>query len=317
MSVVHCGIYAKPDSLKRSADYRRVITHEYLIRSNSKTDGVLTIESQAEGVGPAPLPAMWSTYAHPLTGETNNGLFLQQRDIDRIASKEGSWYLWKAVCTWAPLPSGRTVNLPDNPILWPVQYSLEWASHTRFVEYDLLDRPIANTAGDLFDPIEIDDARPVLVAVKNMASLPAIITLAINYKNAINDATFYGAPAYAAKVESIVSGTIQNTNGYSYYPMTIRIQFTNPNEFDLGWDFRLVNEGPHYLDGGGVKQRVRVLSGDNEGQLLKSAFLDASGNQQADATPAILVPLDADPDPYFRVYPPKDFSGLGIGTSVS
>lgn len=316
MSVVHCAILSKPTSLKRAADYSRQISEEYLIRTNSATDGIVAVESGAQSASPHALPAMWSSYSHPVTGDTLPNIYLQQRSIERVTAKEGGKTIWKAKCSWMPPPPGQNAQLPDNPILWPVQFSLEWASHTRLMEYDITGRPIANTAGDLFDPVEIDDARPVLVAVKNMSSLAAIISLAITYKNAINNSTFYGAPAYAAKVESITSGTLQTTNDFSYYPMTIRIQFTNPNEFSLGWDIRLLNQGPHYLDASGNKARVRVLDGDKKGQFLQKALLDADGNQIPDGDPGILVPLDADPTPYFRLYPPKNFAGLGIGIGV-
>jgi hypothetical protein len=315
MSVVHSAIVMKPDSLDEDGQNQMAVHHEYRIQTNNITDGLFTVRSGMGSATPHPVPSMWSTYSHPVTSETNAYLYLQSRKITRIANKEGDYGHWKVDCDWKPLPSGRNGSLPDNPMLWPVQYSLEWASNSRFIEYDYNANPMVNTAGDFFDPHEIDDARPVLVIVKNMASLPAIIALAIQYKNALNDAEFYGASAGAAKVESIVSGTIQNNNGYNFYAMTIRIQFASPNEFGDYWGVRFQNKGAHYLDDDGNKVRVRTLGGTKAGQLLTEANLDEDGFQLEASEPAIAVPLEG--EDAWQVYPSRNFAGLGVGTSVA
>lgn len=134
-----------------------------------------------------------------------------------------------------------------NPLLRPVKYGLEWAQYTMLLTKDADGDPILNTVGDEFDePLEEDDDRPILVAVRNedAANLASLIALAVDYRNATNSDTFYGAPPGCVKMAPMELGDIQYENGQSYYAVRYAFMFKEEQEGGVpGWNRQILNRG--------------------------------------------------------------------------
>jgi hypothetical protein len=323
MSIKSCKLLAANTAYNDDANYRRTYSHDYLIETTSDSDLPSDIRSGWQSATPDPIPALWTSYN--VWSKTDAGAFVTSRSLRRLSNREDDRHHWIATVNWEPPQQGYgSGGSNPNPLSRPVRYSLEWASHTKAVEKDIYDRPLENSAGQLFDPLEIDDARPVLVATKNMASLPTIIAMAVEYINTINDSTFFGAPAYSAKIESITSGELQTENEVDFYAVQFRIQFTNPDEYD-GWDVRVLNRGPEALVWNAEKgkdelKRVVAMDKDgnptDDGELITTAKLDKDGYQLKPGDEGIYIPFVDDVGTNglpWRFYRPKDFSGLGIG----
>lgn len=297
-------------------NYRRIYTHEYLVKTDNDLDHQGVVLSQSMSTGPDPVPALWDNY-HISTGTAPDDadVYLQRKEIRRMVDDGTERRSWIVTCIWTPPEPGNNSGEPptENPLLRPVRYSLEWASKTKIAEKDKDGNPMVNSAGDKFDPpVEVDDARPVLVATKNMDgdNLGAIIALAIEYKNAVNTGSFFGAGTRQAKVESITSGDLMEENGFRYYAVVFRIQFDSDT-----WDFSIVDKGTQVLEvpeGGGdmvkVWPRVKVATETAKvGDLLDEVNLEPDGTMRDPSLPALFK------EPAYRYYPEKDFSGLGIG----
>lgn len=314
MSIVGCWLQNKNATLSIDEDFKRTYTHDFLVETNSKDDIQGDVYVGALAASPDPVPSHWTQY-----NEWNSGtsirdpyVYLQKVEIKRKEDGEDAWKYWIITCHWAPPKPGTDSSTPPdiNPLNEPIRYHLEWAHFTRLVEKDNSGNPIINSAGDLFDPpIEIDDARPVLVAVRNMYPLQNIIDLAIEYKNAVNTDTFYGATARTCKVESIQSGTIQERNGQPFYAVTFRVEFNEDT-----WDKLLVDRGTQVLEQdatGTGYHKAWPKKRNSDGSLYEpEEFLDMV-NLNSDGTHKVTGPA-LFKTPAYRIYPEKAFSGLGI-----
>lgn len=330
MSVTRCSLLTARAKLTEDKDYRRTLVHEFIVETDNPNDGQLVVFDQMESVGPDPIPPLWSTYNFLTgTGGADTDIFLQTRDIARYIDEEDDKTKWKVTCTWTPPAPGQGGDPPEaNPLNDPIRYSLEWATFTRNIEFDITGAIIVNGAGDEFDPpIQRDDYRPVLVAVKNIWPLQNIINLALTFKNVVNSDVFYGAPAGMAKVESISSGPIQERNGISYYAVTIRVQFVGIGTGTGGatddWLVRLVNRGRHFIAADGTKQvpfQANLKAGATPGSTNPEDYEEAVPRVPLEWVNLTSTGLRKFPDyapaeftgTAYQIYPALAFSGLGI-----
>lgn len=301
-------------TLVMDANYRRTYTHDFLVITDDVDDLQGNILEDSLSATPDPIPSMWSNYNvwKPGTTPFDADVYLQSKRIQRLSNDEDNRHHWIVTCTWSPPAPGTSGDNPptEDPLTRPIKYRLDWASYTKMIGQDIFGNPITNSAGDLFNPgPEIDDARPVLVATKNIADLSTIISLSLDYTNAINTDTFYGAPAYHAKVQSILSGDIMEENGVKFYSVTFRVEFNYDS-----WLLSLIDKGTHVLEQAQngtnmVKVPPRVLEDTDSaiaGDLLDFVFLNPDGTMREPGLPGLAI------DPPFHVYPQMAFSGLGI-----
>lgn len=317
MAVKHVRLMAKNATLGIDDQYRTTYTHDFEILTDNDDDLQVEVYNGAIAITPSSiteqLPAMNTPYNVWNSGTTikDGSSFLRDVKLKRKSDNEQDRRNWIATLTWKAPDAGNAAPPEENPLDDPIKYSLEWANYTRLVDRDKDGNPIINSAGFGFDPpIEIDDARPVLVAIKNMDDLNDIIALAVEYKNAVNTDTFYDATYRKAKVESIVSGQIQLRNDIAFYAVTFRIQFND----DL-WDKHLVDRGRQCLVqedfGTGYYPDVpRVQSGEHAGDPLDECNLNTDGTQRSETLPGLFIPPLASDG--FRIYPEKAFAGLSI-----
>jgi len=314
MAVIGCRLREEGSTFSIDSSFRRMYQHQYLIETNNVNDLQIDVYLGALTSTPDPLPKIGAKYH--VTNDQDNNAFLLGAQLKRYEEEKGSRRHWLADCNWGPPEPGQGTTFAENPLNRPAKYSLEWANYTRVLETDISGKPVLNSADDLFEAIEQDDARPVLVVTKNEWPLEIIIANAIAYKNAVNSDTFHGAGPRQAKMESITSGQLLFENGYDFYNVTYRIQFN-----DTFWDMKLVDRGRQCYDrpktdsiddgmGGMIKLATkawpRVKSGEHKGEFLELCNLNPDGTQRDDTLPALFK------EPAYRIYPEKPFNALGI-----
>lgn len=310
MSVISCELLAA--GAQGSLDNRNQGTyqHEYLVTTNDDNDEQVVVLTQCQTVGPDQVPLKNSHYS-VLDGE-DSGAFLQNTSARRKTDDEGDRRHWIVTANWGP-PEGGTgpTNPPnENPLLEPIRYSLEWLPNQKGISHDRLGNPIVNSAGDFFEGIEVDEPYVVVVASRNMANLFHVMEQAAEYQNTVNADVHWGGEPRTFRVESIQCSDLQVLNGIEFYRVTYRLAY-NP----LTWDLYVVDRGTQAYNvpknqAGATKNPVRVLSGDNKGDLLDMANLFEDGTQ---------VPPDNNPPgflklPPFRIYRETQFAGLALGS---
>ena len=271
---------------------------QHLVESNDINDGPFTIALGAEVTGPNPIPMPWSRYS--MLNDWDNRVAMKERDT-RLHSYTDTGALWIVTTKWEQ-PKGEDQGSGIHPLARPTRYRVEWANYTKIVKKEAAGqmRDIVNAVGDPFaDPVEQDDQRPVLVAVKNIENLVYVVNLGMRYKNAINKNSFWGAKPLHAKVQSITAGDLQEEEDVQYYTMTIRVEF---NEEE--WTRTMIDRGMRYrkVAGGAI-----VAAKDGEGTPLgEPVLLNPNGTKRADDEDGLWI------DPPFHTYPELNFDALGI-----
>ena len=307
MGVISSTLIDKSGS--SDSKYRRIYRATYRVVTSSASNGWLTVLSQSGLASPDPVPNLWSTYS--LGGESDGSVYLQDKDAN-LESRE-SRTRWIVKVVWRPPEPGSDPEQDNqnNPLNRATRYHMEWANYSKVVEKDNLDKILTNAAMQQFDPpIEVDDDRPVLVAVRNEWPLASIIARALDYKNAVNTDTFYGATARQAKMESILSGEMLIENAIRFYSVVYRVQFN-----DKKWDIDPVNHGFNHFETAGDSETI-VAVDKNKLPVGEPVGLNADGTRRADdaVPPKIFmsqVKLDDIRTP-FRYYPERSFEAIGI-----
>ena len=289
-------------------DYKREYTGIWRVKTNSINDTWLTVLLQSGSASLTnPVPDLWTTYA--VGNDVDNGVYLQSKSAALEFDPELSKTTWLVTGVWrAPLPGKdpEQDNQP-NPLNRAARYHMEFANYTKVVEKDIFGKAPVNAAKKGFDPaMEHDDSRPVLVVVRNEWPLAAIIARSIQYKNAVNTDTFYGATKRQAKMESIISSDLLIENEVRFYSVVYRIQFN-----DKTWDFEPVNQGYSYFETAGDDNVIEAMELDSSGNktatpVSEPVGLAHDGTRLDDNVPKIYVETP------FRIYPEQAFGPLGL-----
>ena len=269
----------------------------YLVETDDKGDGPLTIVQQAQNVGPHTIPSLFDTYS--IGNDLDSTVVHTQRSSRKIKDI-ATGALWQIDCQFER-PGTKEQNDLHPPLQRPTKYRLEWAQFSWKPAYDVFGNPIKNLANqDYPEPIVIDDARPVFVAEKAMPSLSAVLSLAAVYRNAVNTDAFYGTLPRHAKVESITCGEMETEEGQSFYPTVFRIQIA-----DRPWDFVKREIGYAKINlADGIPDTLQVASDFTGMGHAEPIDLNADGEEKAITDDPIYTS--------WRVYPERNFSGLGI-----
>lgn len=273
---------------------------EHLVESNDLNDGPLSVALGAQTSSPNPIPMPWATY--DIGNDLHSGMVVKDRST-RLHAYTDTGALWIVTTKWEkPGEDDEEDGSGVHPLLRPIKYRVEWANYTRIVKKEVAGemRDIVNACGDPFsDPVEQDDQRPVLVAVKNVQSLQYVIARGMSYKNAVNRDSFWGAEPRHAKVQGITAGDKQKEEDVEFYTMTIRVEFNEEK-----WDRTFIDQGMRYRKVAGAEP---VAAKDSEGTPVGTEIklsVDGTKLPEGDNTRWI--------DPPFRTYPERDFSGLEI-----
>ena len=209
---------------------------------------------------------------------------------------------WQVEVEWASDSKPPTETPPENPLDELPKYSLGFVRETAPLEKDGSGSAIVNSAGVPFNPpIEVEVSRPVLKVQRNEP--PDFITLAaraIEYQDAVNSDTFYGAVAGKARMMSIEVSTEFKRNGVSYCVVSYEIQFNT-----LGWSTQAISRGVvEKFDTVGGSYGWRLIRGSDGLPVKEPVLLDSSGAKASPtATPHVQT---------INVYPSKAFAALGL-----
>jgi len=272
----------------------------YLVETNDSLDGPLQIVTQAEVATPDPIPGKYVTYA--IGNDFDNTVVHKQRSSRKLKDIT-TGALWQVDCVFER-PGVDEQNDLQQPTKRPVKYRIEWAQFTIPATKDIFGNPIVNTANQPYpEPIEMDDARPVFVAEKNLSSLWEVQALATIYRNAINSDVYQGAPIHHAKVESITCGQMEEEDGEMFWPTVFRIQINNQPWYVTKKEegYKKYNEEWANND---VPDRLEVASDFAGSGHAEPILLTADGKEASVVADPIYTT--------WRVYPERNFSGLGI-----
>lgn len=198
----------------------------------------------------------------------------------------------------------------DNPNQRPAIYTIEFQQFQKVLQTDINSRQICNTLQQTLVPaVEVEDSRPILVIQKNFSSLSQVIAFMLEYKDAINDRPFYGAARHQAKIKSITAAQAQFENGFSFIPVTMRIEFKGQGDT---WDRVLLNTAMRFYRNAADFLAGRPLTDMLDGvRVSEPVPIDENGIAIArDSSTNQLVR-----DPVyttFQIFPDRNFSLLGI-----
>jgi hypothetical protein len=201
----------------------------------------------------------------------------------------------------------------DDPEDEPPQIGFQFRHITRPVERDKDGKPIANSAGEKFDPpLEVDESIPVITITRNEKAFNA--SLAIDYEDAVNaDVWSYTLPGGStliarkgqAKIENIGAQT-QSKKGQLYYSVTYEIGFRRE-----GWQVEKLDQGFFEKDANnlGMLQHIKVQVRD-ENNKVREEFcsaphpLDGAGHKLQKGRDLVFLP--------FKVYKELPFAALRL-----
>lgn len=221
------------------------------------------------------------------------------------------------------------VRHPDNRYLWTVgvEYDTErgfslgsgglevtyylplirfgFVPYTKVVEYDINGNPIANSAGQPFDPPpEIDDYRLIAYITRNEAIYDP--STALYYQNAINtNVIFGGVGQHQAKLNGL-GGTRRNFHNTLWWEVEYQVQF----KLDT-WILKKPDKGKFskWTSPTGSVLWEPVRAGDGV-PVTTDVYLDGSGGVLENPTVNNIVKRE------FHVYPERDFTPLNLPALV-
>lgn len=221
-----------------SFEYKGEATRVWRVQTDDNDIDAVEILDSAHLASPDPVALIGAV--HP----SSSILYCKTRSCDPDGDDGRSW---KVTANYDNQFSEDPADRQSNPTNRVVKYWLEWGQYSRLCVRDAEDVLILNTVNDRFDePLEQEDSRPILVAVRNHAvsELPSIISLAVEYKDAVNSDTFYGAQPGFVKMAPIQTGEPQFENGVAFYSVRYEFHFhEEPSPGVEGWEREILNRG--------------------------------------------------------------------------
>ena len=213
--------------------------------------------------------------------------------------------------------SSRSLDLDptaryDDPLQAPVRWSGNFAQFTRVYDKTIFNLPIMNAAGDPFvdPPVEGDDSRPTIVAIKNYASLN--LSLWRDYKDAVNSDVFLVYQPGEVKVSNISWDQRYHAFGS---PASITKYFEVRFEFAVAanWKKEILNAG--------FRELVNPVAGDEPARIKGDDQLDVTSPWPLSTTGTALTKaqIDAGEANYitFTIYEELPFSALGLPSTIT
>lgn len=260
----------------KAADHTRTYRRSYRARSTAG-------ESEAEVLDAVVVALGDVGSAHPDDASAS----VQSIQVS-CQSRDGTD--WSVEVEYGPIRPGESSPLLEEP-------EVDWglAAYQRIADADRDGNPIVNSAGDPYDPpLTRDDSRPLLTIVRNEATYSPL--LADAYRDTVNLATFFGAPAGTVKCKSITAKRAWSplVAGGFYWVVTYLFEFNRD-----GWTSRPLDIGYRRLDGANRRQ---ILI---DGQPATSPVpLDGAGG--------VLTPGDPPVFLAFELYPEADYAAFGF-----
>lgn len=213
----------------------RTYKRGWLIQRDSSADTVFQVANTSQ------LPLPYEPYPEDQ--------FALRLGMDVTPAGDESGVLWEASATYSNQYDSQSST---NPLQMPALYQCASQQYTRPVTKDIkTGQTILNLAGDYYDPApEVDDSRGIIQVTKNLPTFPLSL---MQYVNAINSDSFFNNAPRTWKCNAISSGSLQNSNGYSYYAVTFEFQY-NPDT----WVKKILEIGYNGKKADGTKIAFKV-----------------------------------------------------------
>lgn len=312
MSIVECREQGEGRQGAVEFQGNRIIvrsTRVFKIYTGNPADDDQVILATGHEATPDPLPTILSV--HP----GNPELRLKSMPIRQDQGEGVAATCWIATCEYDNQTSEEdATDAQTQPIDRRTRWHMEFSGFTRVLERDINGLPIVNTIGDVFDPpLEEEDERPVLVAVKNYpaTNLSGLMALIADYRGAVNSDTFLGVSPGSWRVARVQMSPEQVEDDIRYHSVSWYLELKEPYEFDdpakiegdpEPWDRLVLNRGLWALEVANDTESWYRIPGNEPRNLRRDGTL--------------IVEHDGiDPDYYyrsFRVKKRRPFSALGL-----
>ena len=197
--------------------------------------------------GTARIPETGENYS--FDGTTDADSFLLNIIWKRVKSEE-IFTRWRYDLQYGPAAEPGVLNIP--PLSRPVLYDIDWIEEQVPLENAAVVESLshvgraAGSVGPVVNSVGVEYTEaalktiyyPVLIALKNYATLDEIVALNMAYQGSTNNGTFFGASARKAKYLMTASGGRQQAMGETFYPGTTRIWIKQAT-----WDRKILNNG--------------------------------------------------------------------------
>lgn len=284
-------------------DYRgvRKYTRVFQVLVDNDADGPMTVSTHAS-IPTRGLPYVAST-------ESDDGAFVKMIRPERSTKDRRVWTVTVEYDSAADSsadggggsgspgsPGANPASRPENPLLRPVEWSLDWIEETRAFQADLDGKIYANSAGLLFSPPRTRVVcLPVITAIKNYASFDYVDANA--YFDKVNLEEWQGFGVETVKSRVKLKSAYEGGFGFVRAEWTFTVN-RNPDYADKWTVTPLLDKGPFYIDN--VTGKKRYFAGpmheSNEG------LLDGGGGALAEGAPEQYVT--------FREYDKVTFVGV-------
>ncbi len=205
-------------------------------------------------------------------------------------------HLWKVTAKYTSKPQNHPDYQHNSPITRRARRTTKYQRDKGFADHDKDGLPIANSAGQPFDPVETSERYQVISYRKNLAAeFPDVVE---QFLDATNSTAAFGKPAYSLLVDDFVQDDEQFENGVRFWPSTLTlhckaVSVATPKP----WHYRPLDQGTYQRLGG-----MNFSLKDAVGRPIGKGLLNGTGLQLAFGG----IPVYQD----FRLYPEIDFAPL-------
>ena len=189
---------------------------------------------------------------------------------------------------------------PDNGNPWDRVPEWSWSFETRdkvlTADAQLGSKAIANSAGELLEPVTVQEALPVLTIKRYELRFDGQTIL--DYVNKVNSSSFWGAAAGKALMAGI-NASPKQLDGTRVWQVQYQIKFAIGAD---GWKLKLLDQGSYYWSGA-VNASDKLHFVDDQFNRV-TGNLDGSGNESTSSTPTFVQ---------FNQYDDTNFNDLNLG----
>jgi hypothetical protein len=243
---------------------------------------------------------------------TGTSLTVRSRECRRESDEDRELYLVTVTYSNSANTGGEVPGGPPQPNPMDDGLVIRYSSgrSSKPVDRDLDGKLVANTAGDVFDPLpEKRIAAPTLTITKNFANFS--FREALDWVMTTNETDFQGAEKDRLLLTEINGEGPKYRNDIEFFSMSFVFEYNADEADPNGWQPSLLNLGFNELvdsGNGGFKVPQRIKIGGEDSPIPQ--LLDRDGKAIDPATVAAGTASAVFKD--FRFYNRKDFNQLGL-----
>jgi hypothetical protein len=282
------------------------VTRSYIVVTNSKRDGQITVCSAAG------LPTLGSAYNNG--SESSSPMILRSK---KAKQKKESPFVWEVDCEYTPITiagEGDSATTGDVTLI-PTKYTWRTIQETADVLVDTVPQKVQNAAGDPFlDPVTAEKSYFQLIIERNEDSFDGIAMS--EYINTLNSEPFFGFDAKTCRMVAIdATGEYDVVYG-GFWTVTYEVHIRKPADWKpyitIGRELPVDSEqGPWDRIVRNIGNRERLTIGDPPTPVIERGHVVTDGVDLDDDG----VKLADGEEPYYWIFKPyasKSWTPLDI-----